>query len=143
MKYYIFRVQDNLGQEYYILNNMYIGYVGFDSDHMRSRAEYHGFKTDDFFKKIEDEKIVTMSYGSKSKCKRKYQLFAVGDVVNDEDLHKWNCDSKRFSLEEAEKIAQDFRLTLSKNTTWYEVYYPNKNSSECYLREIGGKQVIK
>ena len=145
MKYYLFKVRDSLGQEYYLLNNMYIGYIGFDSDNMRSHAEYHGCRINDFFIKAKNERVVVLEYGTKNQCYRTYQLFASGHVYGEQEqqFHKWNCESKRFTLDEAKEIVKDFELTFSEDDTLYEVYYLNRNSSECYLREINGTKTIR
>lgn len=114
MKYYIFKVLNSLGQEYFILNNKYIGYMGFDSNRLRSILEYNNGVT------------------------KKYQLYASGIISDDEDLHKLNCESTRFSKEEIEALIKEYNgeFKLSKDKSWYKVYYPNKNSSESYLKEI-------
>jgi hypothetical protein len=140
MKYYIFRVKDSLGQEYYIFNNMYIGYVGFDSNHLRSRVEHNGLTEKELMQRIENEEILT--FDCRDRCKRQYQLFAEGYVYDHEiekEFHRMNCKSKRFSLYKAKKYAKIGNLKISKDKKWYEVYYPNKNSSESYLREIKSK----
>lgn len=125
MKYYLFRVKDSLGEEYYILNNQYIGYVGFDSEQIRSALEYQ------------------------NKVTKKYQLFAESDYIPDGStidttLHRLNCASNRFTKEEAEQlVAGKAGFQRKKDRAWYRVYYPSRNSSASYLKEIGGAKVIK
>lgn len=114
MKYYIFRVKDSVGQEYYVVNNTYLGYLMFDSNRIRSILEYN----------------------HSPKITRKYQSFAIGVVKNDSELHKLFCDNERLTKKEATEIAERFKLKLSKNKKWYEIVYPNKNSSATELREV-------
>lgn len=119
--YYIFKVTDSLGKEYYILNNRYIGYVGFDSDNFRSLLE------------------------SRAKITKTYKLFAKLKESSSEELHKLNCDSTRFSFKEITDLTNKYKdiVEYALDSTEYEVYFPNKNSSESYLKEVGGESVIK
>lgn len=144
MKYYIFRVRDSLRQEYYIFNNQYIGYIDFDSQYMRSKAEYHGYTEDQFTEALIDNgNMLTIDYSPKNKCKRKYQIFAEGEVLDhkiERKFHKMNCNSERFTLRAAEKYVKEGGLTISDDETWYEVYYPSPNSSKCHLREVKSEE---
>ena len=122
MKYYIFKVTNNQGKVYYKLNNEYIGYIDFDSDQWRAKME-----------RLSNPPIEEVSY----------QVFASGEVINDELLHRATCDSQRFTLRGAKKIAADYALNISKDHRKYQVHQPSKNSSYVYLKEIGGKATIK
>jgi hypothetical protein len=93
---------------------MYIGYVGFDSNFTRSKLEYN------------------------AGVKEQYQVFATGNVINDNELHRLNCDSARFDEETARQLAKYYGMKLSRNKLWYEVYFPNKNSSRSILRARKG-----
>lgn len=118
MLYYIFKVRTNkpnLVPDYYILNNQYIGYIG----------------TLDPINRVES--ILERNAGVNE---RQYQPFAKGLVAKDEELHELNCASKRLTLEEANALAKKYKLTKSRDKTWYEVYFPDKHSSDSYLREI-------
>lgn len=120
MRYYIFKVIDSTNDTYYVLNNQYIGYIGFDSEIVRS----------------------TLEWGAK--VKRNYQLYATSLETNDQNLHKLNCDSHRFNEAEIVKLVDDTKIfKLSTDKTLYKVYFPSRNSSECYLKEIDGIKVIK
>ena len=125
MKYYILKVKDTLNQEYYILNNQYIGYVGFDSQEIRSIVEHS------------------------KKAEQKYQLYAESGYIADgsecnQTLHELNCESTRFSHKEVRALMKDHPAFIrSKDRAWYKVYFPNRNSSTSYLQEIGGSKTIK
>lgn len=120
MKYYIFKVTDTADNIYYILNNQYIGYIDFDTERIRSLLEWN------------------------AKIEKIYQLYAVSSETGNQDLHKLNCDSYRFDKSEIEKLVNKTKIfKLSTDKTMYKVYFPNKNSSECYLKEIGGEKTIK
>ena len=124
MRYYIFKVNDCTGQEYYILNNKYIGYLGFDSDRLRSILEYN------------------------ANVKRKYQLFATSIEIKDsqceKNLHEFNCNDRRFIKEEAIALVNSIHeFSYCDDDIWYEIYFPNKNSSDSYLKEIDGEKTIK
>jgi len=123
MKYYIFRVKDSTGDEYYVLNNQYIGYIGFDSHTLRSILEY------------------------RAKNYKKYVLYAESKMISgkvDEKLHKLNCSSTRFTAEEINSLIKETGVfQLSKDKTTYSIYYPDKNSSLCYLKEINGTKTIQ
>jgi hypothetical protein len=91
---------------------MYLGYVGFDSGSVRSTLEYA------------------------AKVTKEYQLYAKGMVAVDEELHKLFCTNTRLTFNSAAKLVKKYKLTKSKNKNWYEVYYPNTNSSESTLRKV-------
>ena len=122
MLYYIFRVQANEGPDCYIINNKYVGYLGV----LLNFSDSHDSPT--------------------NRClKKKYQVFASGELSGNEhkDMRELMCAhdaTGRHTLEEARNIAKQFKLKLSSDDTWYEVYYPNKNSTESYLREISDTQ---
>ena len=119
MKYFIFKVTPSVGKSYYVLNNRYIGYVGFDSNHIRSILEYH------------------------AGVKETYQVFAVSKETEDLTLHKDNCVSRRFTLTEIKQLILAIPVfTKSRDKTVYAVYYPNPNNSVFYLKEVGGKKTI-
>jgi hypothetical protein len=120
VKYYLFKVNDSLGQEYYVLNNQFIGYIGFDSNDSRRKEEH-------------DKKIV---YNN-----TEYVLIAQTNYIEkihpvENYLHKLNCESTRFTKDEAEdlikRVCQFYR---NPDATIYLEYFPDKNSSECWLRE--------
>lgn len=120
MKYYIFKVRANkpeLVSDHYIVNNMYIGYVGFDSQHIRSILEYN------------------------AGIKFEYSPVAVGDItVDDSELHRLACDDDRLDEQGVYRLLNKYSdLKLVNDDTWYEVYYPKKNSSESILREVAPK----
>lgn len=120
MKYYIFQVKNSIGQIYYIVNNQYLSYVGFDSCRIRSLLEYH------------------------AKIKKKYKLFSVGNVARDYELHKIFCDDKRLTLKEVTDLTKIYKLKKSYSKKWYQIVYPKKNSSESTLAEIkSGFKIIK
>lgn len=119
--YYIFRVTDNLGSEYYVLNNEYIGYIGWAAGDR-----------------------VTLIIENSQKIKRKYQLFAKSSEVNSQSLHELNCENRRLTLKEANQIVTDYRaFNYVYDDTYYKVYHPDKNSTDHYLKEVGGEKVIK
>jgi len=120
MFYYIFKVKTSrpdLVPDHYIVNNRYIGYVGFDSYHIRSILEYN------------------------KNIKYQYQVFSSGEVAEDSELHKLFSSSVRFDENEATRLTDQYNLKKSKDKIWYEVYYPNKNSSKSHLREVGAKHM--
>ena len=121
MKYYIFKVKDSANQNYYIINNMYLGYVGFDSNEIRSILEWN------------------------AKIKRKYKLIASGNVLSgDSYLHRIFCDSKRFTLQQANDLIKQYKLEKSYSRKWYQVVNPDPNSSESKLAETASSfKVIK
>lgn len=100
---------------------MYIGYIGFDSQRIRSLLEHH-------------------KVPNKKKLKQKYQLIAKeffeDGARKEKKLHKWNCKSERFTNQEIDYLIKVCKFKKSYDKTWYEVYYPSKNSSKSYLREI-------
>lgn len=106
MRYFIFKVHNSLNEKYYVLNNQYIGYIGFDSE--------------------------------------TYQLYATSSETDDRELHRLNCEDYRFTLDEIKTLRKRTKIfTLSKDKTWYKVYFPSRNSSECYLKEIDGDKTIR
>lgn len=123
MKYYIFRVKDSLGQDYYILNNQYIGYLGIDCNVIRSITEQNP--------------------------ERKYQLYAQSDYVEDNglidrELHKLNCASTRFTAKEVKALVKEIGVfKLYRGKEWYKEYFSSRNSSKCWLKEINGDREIK
>jgi hypothetical protein len=112
MKYYIFQVKDSVGKNYYVINNRWLGYLGFDGNYFRATMETY------------------------IKPLRTYKLFASGAVKGDQELHQRFCDSERFNLKEAKSIARRFKLKLSRSKKWYEIVFPNPKSSESRLKEI-------
>lgn len=132
MKYYIFRVKDNLDQEYYVLNNQYIGYLGCDHKSVRSIIEWGAGEN------TKEKKLI-----------QQYQLYAESGCIadgseHDAALHKLNCDSTRFTKREAQNLIHHYpEFIKSKDKAWYKIYYPNKNSTVCHLREMGGIKTIK
>lgn len=121
IKYYIFKVKDAIGQIYYIVQNRYIGYIGFDSQHTRSIIEY--------------------SVKSKTKAKDKYFLIAVSDKESS-DLHKYFCENQRFTELEIKEIINKYFFTTINDPNPYLVYYPEKNCSKSWLRcERNGKEI--
>ena len=125
MLYYIFKVRTNkpdIIPDYYILNNRYIGYVGFDSggpqNSLRPKLEYH------------------------AKIKNTYQLFAMGEVKNDEKLHKIFFESERMNFEKISKLIKKYDFIEHEDDTWYKEYYPNKNSSQSILKAVDYTKVI-
>ena len=130
MKYYLFKVKDSTGNEYYVLNNQYISYVGFDSQRVRSILEWNaGINPDD----------------------NEYSVLAETNYIEEihpveRYLHQLNCDSTRFTKEEAEKLIKDVcQFYRSIDKTVYKIYYPDKNCSKCWLRENNweGKKQFK
>ena len=89
MKYYIFKVTTNQGKTYYKLNNMYIGYIDFDTDLTRAKLEHMA--------NIEE---------------KSYQIFAEGEVKDDFDLHLINISSERFNLKRDHAIAAKSALHI-------------------------------
>lgn len=123
MFYYVFKVNTNKPEivpDYYKLNNRYIGYVGFDSQFMRSKLEYH----------------------AKVSNKLKYQLFATGSSPDFDEVHNLNVDSKRFSESEIEEFIKKYNFTKTNDDTWYKDYYPIKNCSKCLLKSSDGNRII-
>ena len=119
MKYYIFKVLPSVGDPYYILNNQYIGYVGFDSDRVRSVLEHE------------------------AGIKNKYQRWAESSYIKDNSpsdnvLHTLNCSSFRFDEEGAKGLVKTYKeFKRSRDKTIYTIHYPNRNSSESYLKGTG------
>lgn len=118
MKYYIFKVRthDERLPEFYIINNVYIGYVGFDSQHVRSIIE-----------------------GGNQK-KFEFQHVASGDVAEDRELHNLFCESKRLNRKSAEELIEKYKLKPSGDSSWYKVYRPDKNSTKSHLRSVMKKK---
>jgi len=113
VRYFIFKVNNSLDEQYYILNNQYIGYIGLDGDSHRGIIE-------------------------------SYQPYATSSETNDRELHRLNCESYRFTLEEIKTLRNRTKIfTLSKDKALYQVYFPNRNSSNCYLKEIDGDKTIR
>jgi len=116
--YYIFKVNDSLGQEYYVLNNQYIGYVGYYGDH-----------------------VINIIEGKK---KLKYQLYAKSVVTSSKRLHELNCEHKRLTKKFVDDLINEYDVfRFVDDSTWYKEYFPDKNSSESYLKEIGGSKTIR
>ena len=117
MIYYIFEVTDSTGATYFIVNNKYIDYVGFDSDVLRSLLEHN------------------------AKVKRKYKKLAI--ISEDsEELHELFYKSVRLTASETIKLLNKYKYDGFDDDAEYEVFYPNRNSSESYLKSACGK-VIK
>jgi len=102
MFYYIFRVKTNkpdVVPDYYILNNRYIGYIGCDSggsrNSLRPKLEYIG------------------------KIKNSYQLIAIGEVENDQELHKLNCESERMDSKQINSLIEKYDFIEHDDTRWY------------------------
>lgn len=113
--YYIFKVRTNkpdIIKDYYILNNRYISYVGFDCQHIRSIIEHN------------------------AGLKYKFQLYATLEIPGDyPDLHRMFCESLRFDRHTAKRLAEQYSMIRHKSLTWYENHFPNKGDSRSYLRE--------
>jgi hypothetical protein len=117
MIYYIFEVTDSTGDTYFVINNRYIGYVGFDTDFLRGMLEHN------------------------ANVKRKYKKIAI--ISEDsEELHDLFCASKRFTSLEISRLLERYKHHTFEDDIQYEVFYPNRNSSESYLKSECGK-VIK
>jgi hypothetical protein len=115
MKYYILKVttsKPDVVPDYYVVNNQYMGYVGFDSQFLRSLLE------------------------NNAKIKNTYQVFASGEAEEKGSLHEAFCHDARFSKKEAEKLVKEYSLKKCLDKTRYQVYCPNRNSSKSVLREI-------
>jgi hypothetical protein len=116
MKFYIFKVKPSVGRQYYVVNNCYLGYLGFDSDPVRSILEYNA-------------KVTLI-----------YQLYASGTIKTGlaayDLFHNLFCTNARLSIQEARRLQYNHNLTLSKNKKWYKIVFPNPNSSEQELREV-------
>ncbi len=108
-----------MGDSYYILNNQYIGYVGFDSDRVRSLLEH--------------------SAGIKNKYQRWAESPHIEDnSTDDASLHLLNCASTRFNDKEVKDLIVRFKqFKRSRDKTLYTIHYPNRNSSVCYLKGTG------
>jgi hypothetical protein len=121
MKYYLFKVKDCLNQEYYVLNNQFIGYIGFDSHDVRFIIEFNQPEFD--HKKNEYVLIAETNY-------------IEDGLPNDLYLHRLNCESKRFTKEEADELYKSVsQFYPSGSDAIYCIYYPSPNSSVCWLRE--------
>lgn len=125
MFYYLFKVKTNkphIIPEYYILNNRYIGYIGFDSggpmNSLRPKLEYL------------------------AKIKNEYKLIAKGEVSNDVELHKLNCESERLDLDRSNGIINRYKLSLYDDGRWYKEYYPFKGSSKTFLKSTDDSMII-
>jgi calcineurin-like phosphoesterase family protein len=121
MFYYIFRVKTNkpdIVPDYYILNNCYIGYIGHDSNSLRHLLEYH------------------------AKIKNRYQLIAMGEVENDEELHKLNCDSERMDAKQINHIIEKYDFIEHDDDRLYIEYYPIKNCSKTLLKSVDNSRII-
>ncbi len=121
MKYYIFQVKDSGGQNYYVINNVYLGYLGLDCNRVRSILE------------------------SGAKIQRKYKLIASGDVyLRERALHDLFSSDKRLTLTEANNLISNYKLKKSYSRRWYQIVFPNRNSSESKLAEVssGFKTVV-
>lgn len=116
MTYYIFRVQDSLKKEYYIVNNVYIGYINFDGDSIRSGAEYA------------------------NNVKRKYQLYAKGELYGEPSaqMHELFSNDARLTKEQSDELIDRYCIYRSRDNSYYEIKH-KQNSSECWLEEIEGK----
>ena len=120
MKYHIFKVKPSIGREYYLVNNQYVGYVGCDSSSKNTIRSI-----------IENAANITRIY--------QHFAFSETDVRNDNELHRTFCDGIRLTERQAMKLAIKFKFKLANDPAWYEVYFPDKNSSESHLREIQTK----
>jgi len=58
--------------------------------------------------------------------------------ANERYLHSQFCASTRFNEEKKEKLIKDIpQFYRHPDQTVYIIYYPNQNSTECWLREKG------
>jgi hypothetical protein len=125
MFYYVFRVKTNhpdVVPDYYILNNRYIGYIGHDSggsqNSLRPLLEYH------------------------AKIKNSYQLIAMGEVDNDQELHKLNCESERMDAKQINHLIEKYDFVEHDDDRLYKEYYPIKNCSTTLLKSVDNSRII-
>lgn len=132
MKYFVFKVRTNrpdIVPDYYIVNNMYVGYVGLDcsdKNTIRSILEHH----------------------AKVSIKQQYQLIAstycsseTGDKNN--TLHQLFCDGARFDEEVIDEIISKHGFTkLLTEDIWYEEYYPVRNCTFNLLKSTDNTRVL-
>ena len=121
MFYYLFKVRTNkpeLIPDYYILNNRYIGYIGYDSYYIRSILE------------------------TNAKIKNQYQLIAIGNSPDFDEVHDLFCKSHRFTEEGVNEFIEKYKFQRTKCEDWYKEYYPIKNSSETILKSVDENKVV-
>jgi hypothetical protein len=112
---------EGLEEPFFQLNNIYVGYVGWDSQHVRSLLEWRG-------KKIPKT--------------REFLVYAEWNGEYDSELHKINCDSVRFSKSEAEKLIKKFGFKKTNSKTWVKIKFPNKNSSKIVLVDVKTDKIV-
>ena len=109
---------------YYKLNNQYVGYVDLIL-HSRLRSKTWWV--------LEEEDGLIRHY------KPIYHLFCENNSQQDNTLHIKNCNADMMTAGEVRKLVKstnDPKFKKIVGAPWYEVYYPDKNSSETVLKEI-------
>jgi len=132
MKYTIWKVdpRDSDLRErfgiYYVVNNMYIGYIDFNH-FSRLEDPYYGI-----MEKLREDRrvyqpiasiIATATYNPKEATKL---------------LEAFTADppKKRLTKKQADYLIGDCGMRRIENGKWQEVYYPNPNFSKTELREV-------
>jgi hypothetical protein len=75
--------------------------------------------------------------------KLQYQLFATGHSPDFDYIHNLNCESHRFTEEEADALVKKHNWTLENDDTWYDEYQPIQNSSKTILRSLDKTKKIE
>jgi hypothetical protein len=75
--------------------------------------------------------------------KIQYQLFATGHSPDFDDIHDLNCESHRFTEEEADALVKKHKWKLENDDTWYDEYQPIQNSSKTILRSLDKTKKIE
>lgn len=132
MKYFIFKVRTNkpdIVPDYYIINNMYVGYVGLDC------ADQNTIRS-------------ILEYRAGVSIKQQYQLIASTycssvDGEKNKTLHHLFCDGVRFDEKGIDEIIVKHGFTkLLTEDVWYKEYYPVKNCTFNLLKSLDNTRVL-
>jgi hypothetical protein len=126
MFYHIFRVRTNkpdIVPDYYIVNNRYVGYVGYDC------ASKNTIRS-------------ILENSAKVSTKLKFQLIATGGVVDGKELHTLFCEGERLELSGVDALITKYKLKRTNDETWYKEYFPIKNCSKTLLKTLDGSRIM-
>ena len=87
-----------------------------------------------------DSNVVRSKHETYEDIDFQYLHWASGDVLNHDELRRKFFTSGRLNEEDVKDLMNRYpELKPGNDPDWYEVYYPDVNSSRCILREINYK----
>jgi hypothetical protein len=66
----------------------------------------------------------------------------MGEVDNDQELHKLNCESERMDAKQINSLIEKYNFVEQDDNRLYKEYYPIKNCSKTLLKSIDNSRII-